>query len=109
MSMSQWKVPVTRIRTSPAGKDQYEEDIPGEPTPMDLPRALFDPGSSQEPVEAGASPVITKPTLYWRDEFPDVQSTDQILVAGSLFRVEGKPARWPKGLVVELRGVEAGG
>ena len=41
-------------------------------------------------------------TLYWRGKYPDVRSSDLLRVAGITYRVEGAPARWPKGTVVTL-------
>ena len=109
MSMDRWKVPVQRVRTMPGAVDQYGEPIPGEQVPADLPPALFAPGGTSEPVSAGATPVISEPSVYWRGEWPDVVATDLLVIGGVAYRVEGAPASWPMGLKVTLRGVEAGG
>lgn len=107
--MYQWKVPVTRVRVESGGKDQYGDDIPGVESRVDLPRALFAPGGTSEPVSAGATPVISEPTVYWRGEWPDVVATDLLEIGGTTYRVEGKPASWPLGLKVTLKGVSDGG
>lgn len=73
---------------------------------------LFAPGGTSEPVEVGRAPVVTAPTLYFRDSWPDIRDTDQVTVRGVRYRVDGAPADWrplvpggPGGLVVSLRTV----
>lgn len=103
--------PVTRIRRGPqTGTDAFHQPTYGPDVETALPEALFAPGGSTEPVEPGRTPVITVPTLYWRDAWPDVVSTDRLRVRGTPFEVQGKPADWrpardggPGGLVVQLR------
>lgn len=98
--------PVTRLRRTQTGADAYNE-----PTwnwvPADLPDALFAPGPSQEPGGIGRQPVITQPTLYWPHQWPDVASTDRLIVRGITYEVDGQPADWRGtavgGLVVTLR------
>ena len=100
-----WFVDVVRLRQTPAGVDVYGELIPGEWARQDLPRALFAPGVSIEPVSANAMPVVTSPSLYWRGTRPDIRATDRIEVLGTVYEVEGRPQAWPKGLVIHLRTV----
>ena len=107
--MDEWKVPVTRIRTAPSGEDQYGEPLPGVPTRVVLPPALFAPTGSHEPVQAGTAAVLTSPSLYWPAQWPDVEATDQLEVSGTVWDVEGNPAAWPLGLSVSLKGAEAHG
>lgn len=100
-----WAVPVTRVRASPAGVDQYGESIPGPEGQEALPAGLFAPGASSEPVSQGAAPVITAPTVYWPGQWPDIIAADVLIIGGVRYQVEGDPARWPMGLVVTLRAV----
>lgn len=95
-------VAVTRLRAGEAGEDQYGEPIPGPVAEEPLPEALFAPGGTSEPVAAGSAPVVSQPTLYWRGQHPDVKSSDMLRIAGVTYRVEGAPARWPRGTVVTL-------
>ena len=113
--MDHWKTPVQRVRTMPGGVDQYGDPLPGVEVTSDLPPALFSPGGASagfgtsEPVSAGATPVISSPALFWRGEWPDVLASDRLVVHGVKWRVEGRPAIWPRGLAVSLKGVEDGG
>lgn len=94
-----------------AGVDRY-----GEPTFEDrespLPPARFAPGGVSEPVEPGRAPVVTEPTLYWRNEWPNVPADARIRVRGTVYEVIGDPADWRGdslgGLVVQLRSVKEG-
>lgn len=95
-------VAVTRLRAGDGGRDQYGEAVPGPVVETSLPPALFNPGGTSEPVTAGSLPVVSQPTLYWRNKHPDIRSSDLLRIAGTTYRVEGAPARWPKGTVVTL-------
>lgn len=106
--MDEWKVPVTRLRPSDEGVDEYGDRLPGVETESPLPPALFAPGRTSEPVQPGERPVITLPALYWRGHHPDVKASDRIKVMGNVYRVEGEPAWWPTGMVVTLKGVDDG-
>ena len=105
---------VVRVRAGePTGAtDSFDQPIIGPPTEVDIAGALFAPGGVSEPVEVGRSPVISEPKLYFRDQWPDITSADQVRVRGVLYDVEGVPADWrhenaPGGLVVPLK--RAGG
>lgn len=95
-------VQVMRLRAGDGGRDQYGEAVPGPVVETSLPPALFNPGGTSEPVAAGSAPVVSQPTLYWRGKHPDIRSSDLLRIAGTTYRVEGAPARWPKGTVVTL-------
>ena len=108
--LSDYVVPVIRLRDSDPEKDQDGTVIPGSGTtvPTDLPPALFAPGNTSEPVAAGVSAVISQPTLYWRGNVAvDVIPTDRLTVSGTTYMVEGIPANWPLGTVVTLKAVQA--
>lgn len=102
---------VTRIRAgAQTGTDPFDQPIYGPDVEVDLDAAAFDPGGSLEPVEVGRRAVVTTPKCYWRDETPDIVSTDRLRVRGVVYQVTGNPAAWvspytgaTKGLVVELR------
>lgn len=101
---------VTRVRAGePTGeKDSFDQPIIGPPTELDIEGALFAPGGTSEPAEIGRAPIITEPTLYFRDLWPDITEADQVRVRGLLYDVEGAPADWrhdggPGGLVVVLK------
>lgn len=104
--------PVERARRVLAGVDRY-----GNPTYtwdlVTLPvLAAFDPGGSTEPVEVERQSVVTTPTLYF-PEVVDIDRTDELIVRGRRYAVEGIPADWADpwgtavgGTVVPLREVE---
>lgn len=103
---------VTRIRATDSGStDAFNQPVPGTPTETDIEGALFAPGGSVEPNLPGAYPVVTSPTLYWRNEWPDITAADKVRVRGVVYDVIGDPQEWigdglaPGGLVVELRKV----
>ncbi|MDU0349235.1 hypothetical protein [Actinomyces sp. MRS3W] len=104
--MDTWKQPAVRVRTTSGGVDQYGEPVPGETVEEPLPDCLFAPGGTSEPVSAGAAPVVSQPTAYWPGEWPDLQPADRVRVGGVLYRVEGRPAAWPRGLVATLASVD---
>lgn len=105
--------PVTRRRQQQTGVDRYGNPVY---TPVDavLPeRAAFDPGGSRDPVEVGREQTITTPKLYFPKAYPDLNDTDQVLIRGVVFDLEGNPADWKSpygsdvgGLVVELKKAE---
>lgn len=105
---------VTRVRAGePTGaNDAFGQPIIGPPTELVIEGALFAPGGTSEPVEVGRAPVITEPTLYFRDQWPDITAHDLVRVRGDLYAVEGRPANWhwgdvaDGGLVVTLKAVE---
>lgn len=103
---AEWLTPVVRVRTLSGGVDAYGDPVPGERVEQELPPALFAPGRTSEPVQAGAMPVITAPTLYWRGQHPDVKARDQLIVGGWPYEVDGEPKVWPMGLEVALKGVK---
>jgi len=112
--------PVTRIRAgAQTGTDAFGQPIYGPDVEAEIGPALFAPGgatssAASEPIDVGRTPVITAPTLYWREQWPDVVATDRLRVRGSVFAVLGVPADWrpasstggPGGLVVQLRDPE---
>jgi hypothetical protein len=99
---------VARVQT---GVDRYGEPIFGDQESA-LPPARFDPGGISEPVEPGRAPVVTEPTLYWRNAWPDVPADARVRVRGTVYEVIGDPADWRGdslgGLVVQLRSVKEG-
>lgn len=101
-----WKVPVVRVRDGVAGEDVFGESIPGAPVETPLPPALFAPTPTALLAQAGVASTSTQPTVYWPREWPDVQVGDRLVVAGEEWTVDGRPASWPLGLVVELTGVK---
>lgn len=108
VSALEWaRIPVTRIRTQTGEKDQYGEPTPGAVTRTRLHDALFAPTGTSMPVAAGVAATLTEPTVYWRHEWPDVQTGDLLEVDGDVWRVNGRPQAWPMGLVVPLSGVES--
>lgn len=81
---------VTRRRFSAGAPDRY-----GNPTrvPVDtvLPQlAAFNPGASEEPLEADRASVELSPSLYFTDS-PDVRADDELCVRGEWYLVDGAP------------------
>ncbi|WP_334152969.1 hypothetical protein [Microbacterium sp.] len=95
-----------RVRDGAAGEDVFGESIPGAPVETPLPPALFAPTPTALLAHAGVASTSTQPTVYWPREWPDVQAGDRLVVAGEEWTVDGRPASWPLGLVVELTGVK---
>lgn len=106
--LNAWVVPVVRLRESERQLDQYGDPIAGSGSTAStpLPDGLFAPGTTSEPVAAGAAPVISQPAVYWNGMHPDVLPTDVLVINGTQYAVEGKPSVWPLGLVVTLKAVE---
>ena len=102
-----WKTDVSRLRQVGQEKDRYGVPIPGTGVTetLPLPRALFNPGTTEEPAMNGGQPVVTNPTVYWRKSFPDLSPTDRLLIHGRQWQGEGDIAVWTRGTVVTLRGV----
>lgn len=111
MSSRHPTTPVVRLRLEQTGEDRYGDPV-WEDVSTDLPPALFAPGGVEEPVEPGRAPVVSEPTLYWRNAWPDVIASDRLTVRGKTYSVEGEPADWRGarvgGLVVRLKLVEEG-
>lgn len=98
-----WTVTVVRHRQTPAGVDQYGDPIPGQWLDEPLPDALFAPGGTSEPVQAGAAPVISTPTVYWPGRRVDIAAADRLVVDGTTWDIEGRPAHWPLGTAATLK------
>jgi len=93
---------VTRYRRSQTGTDAYNRPTYSETTAT-FGDALVAPGESTEPGEAGRKPVLVTATLYFRDTHPDIVDSDQVLLRGNRYDVDGVPQVWPSGVVVKLR------
>lgn len=105
--------PVTRRRQQQTGTDRYDNPVYGLVDVVLEDRAAFDPGGSREPVEVGREQTVTTPKLFFPRAYPDLNDTDQVLVRGRVFAIEGNPADWKSpfgsdvgGLVVELKQAE---
>jgi len=104
---------VTRVRAGAStGTDAFGQPIPGADVELDIDGALFAPGGTSEPIEAGRAAVISEPTLYFRAARPDIVHTDHMRVRGVLYGVDGVPPDWNwgdstgGGLVVALTRTE---
>ena len=107
---------VTRLRGM-ATIDAYGDEA----TDWNAPQSLvivgvaFDPGGSDEPVDAGHTQrVVTSPTLY-DPTYADVEAGDRIRrnLTGITYEVDGNPAEWRSpftgwrpGQVVKLKVVD---
>jgi len=101
-----WAVPVIRRRQTAGGVDQYGDPIPGQWAEEPLPDGLFAPGGTSEPVQPGTAPVVSTPTVYWPGQTVDVGPADQLIIDGTTWQVEGRPAHWPLGTAATLKAVE---
>lgn len=102
-----WKVKVVRRRQGASpGKDRYGNPRPGEWADAPLPDGLFAPGGTREPAEPGVAAVVSSPALYWPGEKVDITASDRLVVDGSVWLVDGRPAVYPLGTHVTLRGAE---
>jgi len=100
---------VTRRRRTQTGVDEYGDPVYTTVDTLLAERAAFDPGGSREPVEVGRTATVTNPKLYFRKQWPDILTTDLVIVRGGVYHVIGDPADWKSpygsgmgGLVVEL-------
>ncbi len=105
--------PVSRLREQQTGTDRYGDPIYEQIETVLPERAAFDPGGTREPVEVGREQTVTTPKLYFRRQYPDLVTTDQVKVRGVAYTIEGIPADWVSpfgsevgGLVVELKVVD---
>lgn len=102
---------VTRLRRVADGEDRYNNPLYTE-TVTELAPALFAPKDVIPPSEPGREPVVVEPTLYWRNEWPDVVASDRLIVRGKTYNVQSIPADWRGsnvgGLVVKLHASEDG-
>lgn len=85
--------------------------IPAYGTPYTADYAVFDPGTSWEPVSgagAGSSRVITTPTLFFLPGVaPAINPKDRITIPGNgVFEVDGWPRVWPVGVACVLKRVD---
>lgn len=102
-----WKVKVVRRRQGASpGKDRYGNPRPGEWADSPLPDALFAPGGTREPSEPGVAAVVSSPAIYWPGEKVDVTASDRLVVDGAVWQVDGRPAVYPLGTHVTLKGSE---
>lgn len=111
MSSRHPTTPVARLRLEQTGVDRYGDPV-WEEVSEALPDGLFAPGGVEEPAVVGRAVVVSEPTVYWRNLWPDVVASDRLVVRGKTYTVEGEPADWRGarvgGLVVRLRLVEEG-
>jgi hypothetical protein len=105
--------PVTRRRQEQTGEDRYGNPVYEFVDTVLAERAGFDPGGSREPVEVGREQVVTTPKLYFRQQWPDLTSSDRVIVRGVEYAIEGDDGDWRSpygsdvgGLVVELKRAE---
>lgn len=102
---------VTRLRRTKSGEDGYGNPVYTESSTA-LPDARYAPRDVIPAAEPGRETVVIEPTLYWRNEWPDVTASDRLTVRGKTFEVQTEPADWRGdavgGLVVKLREVEEG-
>ena len=106
----EWLVPVERLRAGPGEVDQDGEPIPGSGTATveALPDGLFNPGGSTIEMSPGVAAVQSTPSVYWPGlTAVDVTTSDKLRIRGTIWLPAGKPAVWPKGVVIMLKATEA--
>lgn len=82
-----------RLRREQTGTDRGNAPIfTWTPMPLDAPCA-FDPGGTTEPLEVGRAQVVTKPTALFVTAV-DVVAGDRLRIRGTVYDVQGDPARW---------------
>lgn len=93
-----------RRRVVETSLDQYGEALPAKKEDTQLPVAVFQPGGMNEPNNTASEGTFHKgtATLYWRGRWPDLVETDQVLVSGQLYSIDGKVSAYPKGMHVAL-------
>lgn len=108
--MSDYYEAVTRLRRDETGEDRYGNPV-FQDVEFDLPGALFAPRDIIPAAESGREPVVTVPTLYWDELWPDVIASDRLRVRDIVYEVQSQPAEWlgeGGGLVVKLRESQEG-
>lgn len=102
---------VIRKRSTGGGVDDYGDPIPGTTTEVPIHGCLVSPRESSELTSNGRAGVIIGLTVY-APPSADVVSTDQVIVRGTTYNVEGEPGLWaspftgPRGLQFALERVE---
>lgn len=93
---------VSRIRTTPAGRDPYGDPIPGTETTTEIPgplgfeRAWTAPRTSADVNDVGRAGVIVGLTLFFRSGW-DLIHTDLVQLGDDTdnrWRVDGEPGDW---------------
>lgn len=98
-----WFVPVTRVRTSPGGVNDWGEKEPGARTVVKLPQALFAPSQGAEQLAPGVDASSERPSVLWPDNpSVDVEAGDVLVVGGCTYEVVGQVEQWPAGLRAQL-------
>lgn len=104
---------VTRRREQYTGTDRYGNPVFEFVDVVLSDRAAFDPGGSRVPVEVGREQTITTPKLFFPGAWPDLITSDRVIVRGEEFAMQGDPPAWRDpwgsdvgGLVVELKRAE---
>jgi hypothetical protein len=102
--------PVTWVTRTVNGRDAYGNDV--YTTTSTQLQAVFAPGGSSEIVQGG-DVVTTQPTLYGIPDGTLITATDQFVIGGQRYEVDGEPQSWgphpltgwSPGMVVQLRKV----
>lgn len=100
---------VVTVLTAGVVIDPYSEDVTEDwnnPTERDVTTiAPLEPRPSDEPVQDARNAVTSGWTLYLPAGDP-ISRRDRVRVRGSVYPVQGEPADWGVGVVVQVFGTE---
>lgn len=81
---------ITVIR--PPGRDRFGDPLPGTGTTFQIGGCRFAPRSADE-IHASANQVMQGAAIYGPPDM-DVRATDQVVVYGKKYAVDGEPQVW---------------
>lgn len=99
---------VTVRRTTPPGRDEYDDPIPGTTTEHDIENVAIAPrtsGSKESTDRETQDGLIVGYTLYITDVDADILNTDQVKVYGRWCDVVADPGRYSSPFVAGFGGM----
>lgn len=98
-------VAVAIVRGTPGGVDEYGDPVTSTSSSVPVPNLGVAPRKSEESGERGRAGVVIGKTVYL-PAGTDIRSSDQLLIDGELYDVEGEPGMWENPLTGHSPGIE---
>ena len=99
-----WFDDAVRVRTAPAGEDEWGYETPGAETRTPLPPCLLAWTIGDEESAGAAARAVQTPSALWPDlRDVDVAAGDALIIRGDRYEVVGLPEHWPAGTRAQLR------
>lgn len=100
---------VVIVRQSPGGVDEYGDPISGSEERIDVPGCTWAPrlagAASSEIDDRGRQGIIVGMTVYMPYD-TDLRPSDQLVLDGLLYEVEGEPGKWHNRMTGRRAGLE---